>query len=104
MLVLLGQKVLKKTHLACISLGLRNTIVMFKMFIHSFIYQFSHLYNKYAWFFFIGPIDLGFKVFQRGGAWVAQLIECPTFDFGSGHDPRIMGSGAPCCAPCLFRD
>ena len=23
---------------------------------------------------------------------MAQLVECPTLHFGSGHDPRIMGS------------
>ena len=26
------------------------------------------------------------------GAWVAQLFECPTLDFSSGHDPRVVGS------------
>ena len=25
---------------------------------------------------------------------MAQLVECPTLDFGSGHDPRVMGSGS----------
>ena len=25
------------------------------------------------------------------GAWVAQLVERPTSDFGSGHDPRVVG-------------
>ena len=24
--------------------------------------------------------------------WVAQLVEHPTLDFSSGHDPRVMGS------------
>lgn len=24
-----------------------------------------------------------------GVAWVAQLAECPTLDFGSGHDLRV---------------
>lgn len=23
------------------------------------------------------------------GAWVAQLVKCPTLDFGSGHDLRV---------------
>ena len=26
-----------------------------------------------------------------GGAWVAQLLERPTLDFCSGHDPRVTG-------------
>ena len=26
------------------------------------------------------------------GAWVAQSVECLILDFGSGHDPRIVGS------------
>ena len=25
------------------------------------------------------------------GAWRAQSVERPTLDFGSGHDPRVMG-------------
>ena len=29
---------------------------------------------------------------QKQGAGVAQLGECPTLDFGSGHDPRVVGS------------
>ena len=29
---------------------------------------------------------------EQGGAWVAQLVECPTLDFGSGHDLRVMRS------------
>ena len=24
--------------------------------------------------------------------WVAQSVECPTLDFGSGHDLRVVGS------------
>ena len=35
------------------------------------------------------------KVFSRG-AWVAQSMECPALDFGSGHDLRVMES--PCQA------
>ena len=27
-----------------------------------------------------------------GGTWVVQLVECPTLDFSSGHDPRVVGS------------
>jgi len=26
------------------------------------------------------------------GCWVAQLVECPSLDFSSGHDLRVMGS------------
>ena len=26
------------------------------------------------------------------GTWVVQLVEHPTLDSGSGHDPRVMGS------------
>ena len=26
------------------------------------------------------------------GAWVAQSFKCLTLDFGSGHDPRVVGS------------
>ena len=29
------------------------------------------------------------------GAWVAQSVECPTLNFGSGHDPRVVGSSPP---------
>ena len=29
------------------------------------------------------------------GAWVAQSTERPILDFGSGHDPRVMGSSPP---------
>ena len=25
------------------------------------------------------------------GPWMAQLVECPTLDFGPGHDSRVMG-------------
>ena len=28
---------------------------------------------------------------NSGGAWVAQSSEHPTFDFGSGHAPRVVG-------------
>ena len=28
---------------------------------------------------------------QTWGAWVAQLVKCLTVDFGSGHDPRVVG-------------
>ena len=31
-----------------------------------------------------------FKMLLRG-TWVPQLAECPTLEFGSGHDPRVMG-------------
>ena len=26
------------------------------------------------------------------GTYVAQSVDCPTLDFGSGHDPRVVGS------------
>ena len=26
------------------------------------------------------------------GTWVAHLVECPIFDFGSGHVTKVMGS------------
>ena len=32
------------------------------------------------------------KITKLWGAWVAQLVKCPTLDFGSGHDLRVMGS------------
>ena len=28
------------------------------------------------------------------GAWVAQSVERPTLDFGSAHDPRVVGSSS----------
>ena len=27
------------------------------------------------------------------GAWIAQLVEHPILDLGSGYDPRTVGSG-----------
>ena len=30
------------------------------------------------------------KITKLWGAWVAQLVKCPTLDFGSGHDLRVM--------------
>ena len=27
-----------------------------------------------------------------GGVWVAQLVKCSAFDFGSGHESRVSGS------------
>ena len=32
-----------------------------------------------------------FEIGFSWSAWVAQLVEHPTPDFGSGHDPKIMG-------------
>ena len=29
---------------------------------------------------------------QRRGAWIAQSVEHPTLDFGSGHDLSVVGS------------
>ena len=31
------------------------------------------------------------STFLTRGAWVAQLVECLTLDFVSGHDPRVVG-------------
>ena len=31
---------------------------------------------------------------KSGGTWVAQPVECPTLDFGSGHDPRVVGQSS----------
>ena len=36
--------------------------------------------------------EKGSQGHQKQGAGVAQLGECPTLDFGSGHDPRVVGS------------
>ena len=36
------------------------------------------------------------------GAWVAQSVECPTLDFGSGHDLEVHGiEPRPEHAACL---
>ena len=32
-----------------------------------------------------------FKNISFRGAWVAQSVESPTLEFGSGHDPRVVG-------------
>ena len=37
---------------------------------------------------------------DAGGAWVTRLVERPTLDFSSGHDPRIVGSTEPCVRLC----
>ena len=34
----------------------------------------------------------GILFIKLRGAWVAQLVEHLTLDFGSGHDLRVMGS------------
>ena len=33
------------------------------------------------------------KMKKPWGAWMAQLIKCPTLNFGSGHDLTVMGWG-----------
>ena len=37
-----------------------------------------------------------FKLSSKGtigrGTWVAQSVECPTLNFGSGHDLRVLTS------------
>ena len=30
-----------------------------------------------------------FKASSSWGSWVAQSVECPILDCGSGHDPRV---------------
>ena len=34
------------------------------------------------------------------GHQVAQLVEHPTLDFGSGHDPGVVGPSIGLCAEC----
>ena len=36
------------------------------------------------------PTKFNFKGGRFGGTWVAQLVECPTLDFDSGHDPSVL--------------
>jgi len=46
-------------------------------------------------FLFPTPRTKIFKELKRAeprGAWVAQLVKCPTLDFSSGHDLRVVGS------------
>lgn len=31
------------------------------------------------------------NILRMRGAWVAQLVKRPTLDFGSGHDPWVLG-------------
>ena len=40
-----------------------------------------------------------FEKNEGRGTWVAQLVKCPTLDFGSGHDLRVMRL-SPALAPC----
>ena len=45
--------------------------------------------GKKAW-----PLTFLLAVFRAGnswGTWGAQSVEHPTLDFGSGHDPRVVG-------------
>ena len=48
-------------------------------------------------FFFLGgdPPRVSVFLFKMTGTWgawaVAQSVECPTLDFGSGHDPTVVG-------------
>ena len=37
------------------------------------------------------------------GTWVAQLVKCPTLDFGSGNDLRVLGS-SPMSGTLLNRE
>ena len=47
------------------------------------------MYLNYRNFIEIVCVLYLFKKF--GGAWVAQLVKCITFDFGSGHDFLVGG-------------
>ena len=48
-----------------------------------------------AWFWpFIGFDIMVWNRKIRWGAWVAQLLECPTLDFSSGHDLPVEGSSS----------
>ena len=38
------------------------------------------------------PIYIPTKKMVPCGAWVALSVECPTLDFHSSHDPRVVGS------------
>ena len=35
-------------------------------------------------------VNLTYLKVEGGSAWLAQSVECPTLDFGSGHDPRVV--------------
>ena len=35
--------------------------------------------------------DIFLKMRELRGTWVAQSVEHLTLDFGSGHDPRVVG-------------
>ena len=37
---------------------------------------------------------------KKRGAWVAQLVECPTLDFGSGHEPGFIEPHVRLSAEC----
>ena len=43
-------------------------------------------YNKQLW----RQHREGIKRITSSGAWGAQLVECLTLDFGSGHDLRVV--------------
>ena len=59
---------------------------------------FLHLFAKYLWRVCCIPgVVLGskhklLKSLGFRGSWVARLVECPTVDFGSGHDLRVRRS------------
>ena len=50
--------------------------------------------RHYKWSnIFFWKAELFYKVNKYPwGAWEAQLVELPTLDFSSGHDPRVVGS------------
>ena len=35
--------------------------------------------------------DISDKGLVVRGAWVSQSVECPSLDFGLGHDPKVLG-------------
>ena len=39
------------------------------------------------------------KKYSMRGAWVAQLVKCPTLGFSSGHDLSVHGL-EPCIGLC----
>ena len=43
--------------------------------------------------YFTQYVDIALNNDEPWGTWVAQLVEHLTLDFGSGGDPRFVGSG-----------
>ena len=51
------------------------------------------LIMKNVWANLTGKQSLIKEKYYRG-AWLARSVECLTLDFGSGHDPMVVGSGS----------